>query len=158
MRSDEPDAIDRVIDEALSRYASEEPLAGLEQRVLQRIREKDSRLTRWWWLAAVGFAASLGLMAVVWTRPVAEPVRVELTMPKPTPILTAAVPSRRPSSKRREFPTRVPFTREERALMALVEQAPEETARAFRELRQRSDEPIRVEEIKIQLLQAEDSR
>jgi hypothetical protein len=51
-----------------------------------------------------------------------------------------------------------PFTREERALLALVEHAPEEATRAFRELQQQSDEPIRVEEIKIQLLQAEDSR
>src|ERR1017187_6269271 len=46
MKNDEPDALDRALDKpldnALAQYSSEEPLAGLEQRVLNRVRAEGA--------------------------------------------------------------------------------------------------------------------
>jgi hypothetical protein len=43
MRNDEPDALDaRWTLGALAQYASEEPLAGLEQRVLNHVRAEGA--------------------------------------------------------------------------------------------------------------------
>src|ERR1035438_4460708 len=48
MKNDEPDALDRALDKpldnALAQYSSEEPLAGLEQRVLNRVRAEGAKL------------------------------------------------------------------------------------------------------------------
>jgi hypothetical protein len=55
---------DNLLDEALSAYREAEPLAGIEDRVLQRLRlHADERRTAWWKWAAV--AACVAMLAFV---------------------------------------------------------------------------------------------
>jgi cytoskeletal protein RodZ len=57
------DEFDHVLDEALAQYRDAEPLAGMEQRVLQRVRlhaEHRWKLWRWWG----AFAACAAMLAV----------------------------------------------------------------------------------------------
>jgi hypothetical protein len=167
MKNDEPHAIDRVLEEALAEYSSAEPLAGIEQRVLRRVRAEGARtrgtLWRWVFVAGAVVAASITFMAVVRMRPVPDPVRVIAQVPKPMPRMASAQPSRKRSTRpglprRRDFPIPAPVSQEERALLALVTRSPDETREAFRDLQQRSTEPIRLEEIKIEPLQSDGSR
>jgi hypothetical protein len=66
MRSNQPDELDRLLDEALASYSSEEPRPGLERRVLKRVRaERAPRRFGWWrWAVAVPVLASLLALAV----------------------------------------------------------------------------------------------
>ncbi len=67
MNNDEQ--LDNILDEALSAYREAEPLAGIEERVLQRLRLEPERLqiASWKWgavaacIAMLAFAAWLGL-------------------------------------------------------------------------------------------------
>jgi hypothetical protein len=73
MTNDEPDALDRVLDKALAEYSREEPLSGLEQRVLNRVRAEGSvrRVAFGRWVLACGIAAVavIILTTVLWKRP-----------------------------------------------------------------------------------------
>ena len=54
------DDLDKLIDGALSAYSAAEPLAGLEQRVLGRVRAAQaSRRRRWRWALAAATVAAL---------------------------------------------------------------------------------------------------
>jgi hypothetical protein len=171
MRNNEPDAVDRVLEEALSRYSSEEPLAGLEQRVLNRVRAEGATRRRLWprgvtlWAAGVVVAAGAAFVAVAVMRPIPVPMRVLQPLPKPVPqlVAVAARPAKKRNTpaglpRRREFPTPAPITREERALLALVEHAPDVAREAFLGLQPRTTEPIRLEEIKIEPLESDGLR
>src|ERR1019366_8864095 len=76
MKNDEPDALDRALDKpldnALAQYSSEEPLAGLEQRGLNRGRAGGAHPRSggwrrlglqwwqgWWWRLSGGTGQSL---------------------------------------------------------------------------------------------------
>ena len=72
MRNDKPDAMDRALDEALAQYANVEPLAGIEQRILGRVRAEAAapRLGfKRWALAAVAVVVVAIGTAVLWKRP-----------------------------------------------------------------------------------------
>jgi len=57
--------LDNILDEALSTYREAEPLAGIEDRVLQRLRlHADEHRTAWWKWGAVAACAVLAL--VIW--------------------------------------------------------------------------------------------
>jgi len=59
------DQFDSVLDKALSEYREAEPLAGLEDRVLQRLRlQPEDRQITWWKWAAVAACAALVLIAL----------------------------------------------------------------------------------------------
>jgi hypothetical protein len=58
--------------------------------------------------------------------------------------------------KEAQFPIRTPLTREERALMAFVRNAPEDAQQAFGETLPAEIEPLRIEEIQLQPLQTGD--
>jgi len=152
MRNEEPDAIERVMDAALARCVSAEPLAGLEQRVLQRMRFDRARRRLAWWAWALA-TAGLAVVAVVWMRTTPESLTVPMFAPQAPEIAAARVAPRPPRRlavpRRREFPTPRPLTPEERALAALVTQSPD-VARA---LERRSDGPIVIEEIQIEPLE-----
>ena len=60
--------------------------------------------------------------------------------------------------KEEYFPTPVPITDEERALVAWVGRAPMEAKQAFADLRKRSDEPIAIQPIQIPPLQSDGTR
>jgi hypothetical protein len=57
--------LDNILDEALSEYREAEPLAGLEDRVLQRLqsRPQERLAMRWKWGAVAACAALLAIMA-----------------------------------------------------------------------------------------------
>lgn len=162
MKSDEADArLERLIEEALAVYTNAEPLAGMEERVLQRVRAEGGRPRRKWlggagWAAISVSAAAALWAAAIWTHPVAAPARVLLNAPRATPLFAAVhpvVPRRAPVLRPKPA-----VTAEERALLALVAQAPEETSAALRELQLKASEPVRVDEIKIEPLQVDGSR
>ena len=59
------DQFDSILDEALSEYREAEPLAGMEDRVLQRLRlQPEVRRISWWKWAAVAACAALVLVAL----------------------------------------------------------------------------------------------
>jgi hypothetical protein len=61
-----PDEFDQVLDNALAEYREVEPLAGLEDRVLQRLRlQTESRLNLWWRWSAFA-AAAMALVIAAW--------------------------------------------------------------------------------------------
>lgn len=59
------DEFDQVLDDALAEYREAEPLAGLEDRVLQRLRFETERRRklRWRWSAITAVAAGLTVAA-----------------------------------------------------------------------------------------------
>ena len=152
--------IDRVLDEALAGYSKAEPLAGLEQRVLQRVQAEGRRrgIAWWHWATAATMAAAAVLVATPWVRTAPETLQVAVIPPHPPQIAAARVVANPAHGtalpKRREFPTRAPLTPGERALLAFVANAPDEA----RYLHSRLDEPIQVAELKIAPLQTDDLR
>ena len=70
-RVSETDALDRELDAALARYAAVEPRAGLEGRLLARLRAERERSThsRWGWKPVTALAAAVLILAAVlaWT-------------------------------------------------------------------------------------------
>jgi len=123
-----------MIDGALASYSTAEPLAGLEQRVLQRVRAARRR-RRWWGLLAAPVAAAL-VLALLPAK------RVEIAVaPTPRaeqePIGVATVRERSPQAprrphpiqsnpKRESFPTFSPLTPEEQALVELARTKPQQ--------------------------------
>jgi hypothetical protein len=147
---------ERILAEALAQYANAEPLAGLEQRVLQRVRsEGRRRVGRWPWALAASVAVA-GMFAVLWVRTAPQTLGVSAVAPRPPQIVArAAVPKsarRQTLPKRRVFPTPVPLSGQERALLAFAAHAPD----LARDLRSRIDEPIQFTEIKIAPLESAD--
>ncbi len=159
----ERDELDRLIDGALAGYSDAEALAGLEERVLNRVRAARARRRRWFaWAAVAAVAASVVVVGIV--------VRVErrLSVPKPAEVVKVApapassavmrpVERVRHVARRRQpgvlpkleqFPTPTPLTAEERALLALARQDPEELGK-FAEMERQSDAPIEVQPIRI---------
>jgi hypothetical protein len=59
------DELDQVLEDALAEYREAEPLAGLEDRVLQRVKSQAERARRpWWqWNAIAAAAAVLAIAA-----------------------------------------------------------------------------------------------
>ena len=156
--------VEQALAEGLRHYASAEPLAGLEQRVLERIRAEQTRrrfARLGWWPGALAAAlASAGLIAGLWMRGAPQALTIRWASPQP-PRITAIAQVHPRSARhagrlrlRRQFPTPTPLTAEERALLAFVAQSPAE-ARDFVE---RTDEPIRVETIRIPPLEYGNSK
>lgn len=138
------DDLDKLIDGALSAYSNAEPLAGLEQRVLQKVRAAEAARKRRWWWAVLALAAP-ALAAIFFFAParqprITAPVAIAPPPPAPVPVApappsvepprTAAVKPRRaaparPLPKKPMFPTRSPLTREERLLVAVAASHPQ---------------------------------
>lgn len=163
MRNDDPgNALDGALDSALAQYSSVEPLAGLEQRVLDRVRAEGTarRIGFWRWVLAAGVAGTIA--AGVWLeRPVPHVVVAGKTGRPVIPASRqAGTPARLKSLKKRYGQARraVPLSREERALVALVAIAPDQTREALLDLQRRSVEPIQMEEIKIEPLRSDDEK
>ena len=168
------DELDRMIDGALASYSGAEPLAGLEERVLNRVRVAEAerpRLRLWRWVLAGSVLTALVVVAIVLRtqrNPAPETndiARVEAHVP------LVAAPAReapRVAAKRRgrigkapqpkrlpkleQFPAPAPLTAEERALLAFVERSPNEARQVFADLQKRTNEPIEIEAIQIQPL------
>jgi hypothetical protein len=172
------DELDRIIDRGLAGYSSREPLAGLEDRVLNRIRLEAAgpRRSRWWALALVVPAlAALVIVAVVSRSghaPIAKSIQTAgvvappLSMAPALPPAAVSRPARRtrgakPSRaslrflpKRDQFPTPSPLTPEERALILLAQARPAEVE-AFAELQRKNLKDIEIPPIEIPPLRIE---
>jgi hypothetical protein len=157
------DELERRIDSALAGYSVAEPLAGLEERVLSRVRAREGARRR-----VLGWAFAFGAVAVVVVTVVAvrtprhagrtDRVGIPAVM-RPVPVAERprVVPVRRakasalrprPLPKQEQFPAPAPITAEERALLALVAHHPAEAQQVFAEL-QKSDEPVQIQPIQI---------
>jgi len=168
MNPDAHDDLDQLIDRGLAGYAAHEPLAGLEDRVLNRVRLANTGRRRRVWaysalvLPAVATLVVVGVMS--WTRrpPAPKPSPIATAridrrpapgLPTVAPVVRLAVPRRarrihtRTLPKRDLFPTPTPLTPDERALITLARLRPA-AVETLSELQNRSGE-IRIAPIEI---------
>jgi hypothetical protein len=145
---------DTLLDQALAEYSQAEPVSGMEDRVLERIRRQPEPRRLWWYWAAAGALAVL--LVAVWMgqrsghrRQDAVPITRQQALPAtpvaPAPQISEAKTMKQPSAKlywpqqgsveaesaavrqvRKEFPEPAPLTREERAVLALANSRPDE--------------------------------
>jgi hypothetical protein len=150
------DDLDNILDTALARYSGEEPLAGLEQRVLNRARaEGRVRRFRWGrWVLAIVVVCTITL-AVLPKRPLPTAKLgggLQSARGFSPAVANRSVPPRQARQARR--PALPPLSREERAWLALAARAPNPAGEALLDLERRGTEPIQVEEIKIEPLRS----
>ncbi len=180
MKSNERDKLDELIDGALSGYSDAEPLAGLEERILNRMRAPSAAPYKAWsrgWVFAIAALSSL-LFAVValWTLRIPAPKTTHVasapTTPAPPAIRSHSETARiepeprEPKARNRSVSKRVrppkeqyipaplPITGEERALLAFVQRGPVKAQEALADLRNRGNEPVEIQAIQIQPLQS----
>ena len=167
------DDLDKLLDAALADYAAPDLPAGLEQRVLNRVRASQTKrkfaIPRWAFavpaLAAVVLAVAVvwiyqhptpELPVIAWSRPEVVPPRNWASKPQPRATLKQ---SRKPQPgalpKQPVFPAPMPLSDEERALFTLVRQSPEQVQETLSEVAQRGVEPIKVSEINIRPLEGD---
>jgi hypothetical protein len=169
------DQLEGMLDDALSVYSGAEPLAGLEDRVLHRLRtiEATRRRPPGWAFAFVA-AAALALVAIVMTvprNPAPKPRDIARTeVPAPArPVVVeeprvarkhrhSRITARRasfsePLPKQEQFPTPAALTAEEQALRSFVERDPAQAQQVFAQLRKRTNDPIEIQPIQIAPLQ-----
>jgi hypothetical protein len=87
---------DELLDEVLKENAGAEPLSGMEQRILARVREEKVRGAGWargWWLGAASLAACLVVAAAVHPR-FASSGSDRSSVPSPQAASTQSVPAR----------------------------------------------------------------
>jgi len=172
-----PDKLDRLIDGALAGYSDAEPLAGLEERVLNRARVTQARRRRLvGWGLGLAVAASVVVVVVIWTepRPIAKKAPMDAIAelgpqiaPREAPVTPRRVEKvsrvkrlvrQKPLPKLEQFPAPSPLTAEERALVAFVQRDPNEAERIFSDLQKRTDDPIEIQPIQIEPLQDDGAR
>lgn len=169
------DELDKTLERAISTYSREEPRAGFEKRVLDKIYAHGTGnfLSRNLILAALVFACIL-LLAITFSmnhesiRPSSKPRVIanesneSIVAPMPRAVRTRepqhplqakharAVRFKLP--KQQQFPAPTPLTDQERALLALTTRSPNEMA-VLVQPESRKDEPIHITEIHIEPLQ-----
>jgi hypothetical protein len=152
--------LERILQEGIFTYAGVEPLSGLDERVMARVRMAKRPRTNMagWWAALVLGAAALMVISVylrmggTQTRPAILPeVRTAIVAKVPEPIETMRISTQRPRRhrvaplpKQRIFPTPFPLTAQELRLLAMAKQDPEGTAQTFNSLQKRASEPVEI--------------
>jgi len=154
--------LDRILQVGISSYPGGEPLAGLEERILARVRITESSrrsIAGWWAILTVGLAALVMSVSVYLrtghteSRPVRGPLETKTATLDETPrrIEAISVSKRRGHSHREAalpkqpvFPTPSPLTPEERLLLAMLKRDPDGTAQVFDSLRKRGSEPLEI--------------
>jgi hypothetical protein len=158
------DDLEQLLEQGIASYAEGEPLAGLDERIMARIRLTESpnrRLTGVW--AALALLA-FGVAGLLLRPTVPRPASI-LAEAKPTAVAAAPIQTERvrvakakrrgnrgtplPLPKQEVFPSPSPLTREERGLLALVKQDPEGTAQAIASLRKQANEPLEIRPLAI---------
>ena len=152
-----PHDLEHILDESIASYADGEPLAGLDERIMARIRLTPRRARRtaaqWATAAIVAAIAALWCMIPNAPQPVAGIVRTRTPLLAPLPALTERVVAAKRRGhvqripalpKQLVFPAPSPLTPEERRLVAMVAQDPQATAQAFASLRKRASEPLDI--------------
>ncbi len=160
------DEWDEVLDGALASYSAAEPLAGLDERVLRRVRGAGERRSRVWIWAWAGAAVCLVLLCLAWLkqdRAPVTPARVVFRASAPPRSLPAAAlvrPVRHARPRRPRVVTPPRLTEEELLLVRLVARDPEGAVREFTSLneavnRDLTPEPLVVTPIEIDSLDGE---
>jgi hypothetical protein len=164
MESNGRDTLDHMLDDALARYSGAEPLAGLEERVLHRVRAGEiTRRRPVGWAVAFALAAALLLVAIITKTPrnpapkPRDTARAEIPVIVEQPRIASqhrrsrVVARRAPSPlpKQEQFPGPAPLTAEERALRNFVERDPAQAQQVFAQLRKRTNDPIEIQPIQI---------
>jgi hypothetical protein len=169
--------LNNLLDEALSEYRDAEPLAGLEDRVLDRLAEVNGKQKVPWLRWAIATACAAVVALAVWTaaarRSTETQVPTAVATVKPAesapgrasaPVLSAPAvtahkatkPVRTPmlsaraaeaQAKPAVFPLPTPLTENERALMAVLQQDPKAATGASDE-----SKPITIAVIEIKPL------
>lgn len=87
-RGSQKDALDRALDAVLAKYAADEPRAGLEQRVLTRLRSEStcSPNRSWWKLSAAGAIAALLAITLGLAWRSNRPAKTLVLRHPPTPV------------------------------------------------------------------------
>ena len=164
--------LDKILDEALASYADAEPLAGMEWRILERIRlaEETRRKAPAWRLLltyALAVLAFGGLITFLMRHDAPRPSTLTAKVsPTPDAPIRARNLEERPARisplrrrvalavKLRVFPTPVPLTQEEHLLQLLARTNPDDAAQALDSLRK----PIEVSPIVIAPLASDDGQ
>lgn len=173
------DQLDSLIDRAISTYCEASARAGLEERVLNRIRTTDTAHRRF---TGARWALALSMLMLVFvvmalrllhsfgpkTLPVAtsqltsQPRFREISPEAPKILVStrSTHPRRRRESlpKQEQFPAPTPLSSEERLLLAFVKRDPVTTVRMFGELQKRASEPIEIEAVEIKPLVSDGTR
>jgi len=153
MESHDRDQLDDLLESALKHYASAEPRAGLEGRVLARMRAESVIAPRKWiWAAAfVACACMLAAIAVGWQHHSRKPVGIAVQKTQVPPRIdrreeiVAVVPRTRPvhetqtrgkknstreiakaAPRLSQFPSRRPLTQEELVILEYARRFPDE--------------------------------
>ena len=149
---------DHELDQLLAEALQAELPAGMEQRVLARIRP---RIRAWWWLVPGLVAAGLAVIAVrvemqpEESLPLTPPLSpMAVNLPRAHTYLAADRPrlaaSRAKIEKRSQFPTPQPLSAEEKALLAFLGTNPERAGLALQ-----TEDAIVIEPIRIPPLQSD---
>jgi hypothetical protein len=79
----EQDKIDRLLDRALGEYGENSPQAGLEGRVLARLKAETDRPRnlRWWWIAVPAMAVLVVVALVMAMHPEAKKIDIASVPP-----------------------------------------------------------------------------
>lgn len=155
---EQPNDLDRTLDALLAKYASVEPRAGMERRVLANLRAADAQVKRpvWWsWEFAAGLAAIVIIAtAFAWrlSTPSNSPVAIHPSASAQAPVAVEAVhrqqdtPPQKKSSSRRVFqqrplhefatanpkldvfPSPLPLSEQEKILASYIAEHPEHAA------------------------------
>jgi hypothetical protein len=174
MRNEPPDTLDRLIDQAVRAYSQAEPLSGLEERILNRIKTakpKPGHRSGLFALAAAGllFCLCVTLLMSRHNASTSLPTTIAIEKPNRPPAalvanLTAPHPDRAPPArrvrvhsrlpKRSQFPSPDRATPEERALARFVQNDPDGALKLVASLRA-IDAPIEIQPMEIKPLQFE---
>ena len=172
--------LEELLEASLKRYRSEEPRAGLENRILANVQASDRALEsrRWVWAWALAASAAVLIVAVVVLRFTSRPAprtgtfspAMQAVAPKAeTPQVVAGAPPvtrvpRKPSRRPRpaaanlrrpeQFPTPSPLSEQEQLLLAFVSQGPrsELSALAIRDVK---IDPLEIPELKVAMIEIE---
>ncbi len=153
------DDLDKLIDRTLAGYSNAEPLAGLEDRILERVRidRAARKRRRLWWMLALAVPEVAVILFAVWMQkpapkiqPVAHVAPPPIVQPAPPVVTAKAVrqprtaprPPRVELPKQAVFPTPSPLTPEERMLVALAQSHPQ--ALVMNPVEQIEIEPIEI--------------
>jgi hypothetical protein len=160
--TNEPDRLDLILNAAMRDYSNAEPRAGFEQRILQHVHPRHVQTMPHWcsegslaWALVVAAIVLIPLI-VLPTRSLSPPVLALLPPPVPQVAhLPIPGPLRRRNSDHRSVrgsksPEPLPLTAEERALLRLVQEQPEQAWTVLSqpaELQALTIEPLEIEEL-----------
>ncbi len=167
---DRNDFFDQLLEAGLARYAGEEPLPGLERRILEKALARRPR-ERWGWswalAAATATLALAGFIFVISRRPSTQPRLAPRAADshqatgstRERPEVSRAAPRLRPAeqalTRPERFPAPAPLTEQEKLLLLYVKLTPKPVLAATADHRPIEDlriDDLTVPELKIKEL------